>query len=145
MFKSFTTMKRQSLWVLSKRNLLQLLVVNMNKVLVYRSTLMWIIFLKWHCLSFGDAKDWTAFRGLFNDMVVKSNDSSKLSYLKDSLKNEPFYLIKNLTVRKGNFKAQVWKKLLGQYDNNRNIIYASVNALLNLKQTMSESAESIRK
>ena len=42
----------------------------------------------------GDAKDWITFKDLFNDMVVKSNhsDSSKLSYLMDSLKDEPFYL-----------------------------------------------------
>ena len=42
------------------------------------------------------------------------SDSSNLSYLKDSLKDEPFYLIKNLTVTKGNFESQVWKKLLDQ-------------------------------
>ena len=39
-----------------------------------------------------DAKDWITFRDLFNNMVVKSNysDSSKLSYIKDSLKDDLF-------------------------------------------------------
>ena len=54
----------------------------------------------------GDMKDQIYFRDLFNDMVVKSNysDYSKQPYLKDSLKNEPYYLIKNLNVTEGSFK-----------------------------------------
>ena len=94
----------------------------------------------------GDAKDWISFRDVFND-IVKSNysDSSKLSYFKDSLKNEPFYLIKNLTFTEGNFEEQVWKKLLDQYDKNCKIIYAHLNTLLNLKPTTSESSKLIRK
>ena len=55
--------------------------------------------------------------------------------------NKPPYLIKNLNVTDGQFQSQVWQKLLDQYDNNRKVIYAHVNSLINLKPINSESAD----
>ena len=94
----------------------------------------------------GDAKDWIAFRDLFTDMVIKSKNShaAKLSYLKSSLTDEPLYLIKNVNVTNGQFQSQVWQKLLDQYYNNRKIIYAHVNSLINLKTINAETADPLR-
>ena len=97
-------------------------------------------------LQFSDNyKDWVSFRDLFTELVVKSNRSAsaKLYSLKESLSDEPLYLMKNLTVSEGRFEEQIW--LLEKYDNERHIIYAHMNSLLSLKPMSGESADQLRK
>ena len=68
--------------------------------------------------------------------------------MKDSLSNEPLFLIKNLTVSEGNFLDQVWKKLLDYYNNSRNIIYSharvmSEESLLQLRKLVNQVVSSV--
>ena len=95
----------------------------------------------------GDFKECIPYRDLFTQLVVNSalSDSEKLSLLKDSLSNEPYFLIKNLTVAEGQFVDQVWNKLLEHYNNDRNIVYSHVNTLLSLKVMNEESLQQLRK
>ena len=95
----------------------------------------------------GDFKEWVPFRDLFQEVVVKSNYSSaeKLTFLKNSLKNEPLLMIKNLSVTEGQFETEIWQKLLNRYNNDKIIIYSHVNNLLNLKPMTIESDAQLRK
>ena len=56
-------------------------------------------------------------------MVINLNnsDAAKLSYLKDLLSDEPYYIVKNLNVSNCGFAQQLWKKLLDRFDNDCNI------------------------
>ena len=95
----------------------------------------------------GDFKEWIPYKNLFTQLVVNSHlsDAEKLSLLKDSLSNEPLFLIKDLTVTEGHFVDQIWGKLLNRYDNSRNIIYSHVNTLLAVKPMSEESLQQLRK
>ena len=67
----------------------------------------------------GNPKEWISFKNLFTDMVINSNnsDAAKLSCLKDSLSDKPYYIVKNLIVSDVGFARQIWHKLLDRYDN----------------------------
>ena len=95
----------------------------------------------------GDIREWISFRDFFYQLVIKSNKSAaeKLTILKSSLKSQPAFLIKNLSVSENKFEEEIWKKLTDQYDNNKFIIYSHVNALLNLKGITTESDSQLRK
>ena len=63
----------------------------------------------------------------------------KLSYLKESLSDEPISLIKSMAVTEQNF-AVAWEKLLNQYNNHKMIIFAHVNLIISAKPVVKESA-----
>ena len=73
-----------------------------------------IIFLKFRYQSFPEIQRNVFHLNLFTDVVINSNnsDAAKLSYLKDSLSDELYYIVKNLNVSDGGFTLQIWKKLL---------------------------------
>ena len=94
----------------------------------------------------GNYRDWISFKNLFTALVIDSSRTSaeKFSYLKDTLSDEPLFLIKNLTVTVGQFEELIWKTLTNHYDNNKNIIYAHVNAFYAIKKMSSETATQLR-
>ena len=94
----------------------------------------------------GDIRQWLRFQNLFNDMIVKSNrtDAEKLSYLLSALSGEPLALIKTSNVSDGKFETDIWNKLVN-YKNNKRIINAYVDSLLNLKPLQTESAAGIQR
>ena len=95
----------------------------------------------------GDLREWISFRDLFYQLVVKLNTSAaeKLTILKSSLKGQPAFLIKNLSVSENEFEEEIWKKLTDHYEINKFIIYSHVNALVNLKGMTAESDSQLRK
>ena len=61
----------------------------------------------------GKHSDWISYRDLFKSLVVDQpiNDIEKFSYLRESLSNNPFVIIKNIAVSESNFTI-VWEKLV---------------------------------
>ena len=89
----------------------------------------------------GKPTEWIEFRDLFTALVVDSQYSGveKLSYLKESLSDEPLSLIKSMAVTEQNF-AVAWEKLINQYNNNKMIIFSHVNLIISAKPVVKESA-----
>ena len=70
------------------------------------------------------------------------NNIEKLSHLRESLSDDPFILIKN--VSDNNFET-AWNKLISHYDNSKSIIYSHFNDLISIKPMSSESVAELRR
>lgn len=90
--------------------------------------------------------NWLPFFDAFKSLIHSNNDLSeveKLTYLKSSLKGEPFQLISTLETTSNNYQIAV-DLLKERYDNRRRIINNHVHAILNTQIISRESAAQLK-
>lgn len=95
----------------------------------------------------GNIADWTSFKDLFKAAIDKNmmlRGAQKLQYLKAALQGEPATLIKSLTTTDCNYSV-AWKQLNERYENEREIVQALVNKLLNCRELKGESATDLQR
>ncbi|KAJ0183357.1 hypothetical protein K1T71_001333 [Dendrolimus kikuchii] len=93
----------------------------------------------------GDYKDWLSFHDLFESLVHKNPNLSKVNkcqYLKSSLYGDAEKLVKHLQITETNYDI-MWDILNKRYHNKRSILNAFLSKLLNQKR-INESAKAIK-
>lgn len=94
----------------------------------------------------GNYTQWRSFHDAFNSLIHVNTDLSpveKLTYLKSSLKGEPYTLISSLDTTDLNYSV-AWDVLLKRYDNKRRIINSHVQNILNIPISNRETSNSLR-
>lgn len=93
----------------------------------------------------GTPSDWLSFKDLFSSLVLRHPSLTaveKLQYLKTSLVGNAAQLLKNTTLTADNFE-RAWSELESYYDNNRILVNAALQSLLDLKRISKESARDL--
>nr|XP_012232430.1 PREDICTED: uncharacterized protein LOC105678032 [Linepithema humile] len=93
----------------------------------------------------GTPSDWLSFKDLFSSLVLRHPSLTaveKLQYLKTSLIGNAAQLLKNTTLTADNFE-RAWSELESYYDNNRILVNAALQSLLDLKKISNESARDL--
>lgn len=94
----------------------------------------------------GTFSAWRSFYDYFTSIIHSNSDLNniqKLTYLKSSLKGEPFNLVATLETIDSNY-ILAWELLKKRYDNKRRIITNHVQNILNINSVTRDSAIGLR-
>nr|XP_042908418.1 uncharacterized protein LOC122271410 [Parasteatoda tepidariorum] len=94
---------------------------------------------------YGDFNNWMSFKELFLSSIDKNpelTELQKFQYLFASLKGTAHKLISGFSLTDENYK-HAWQTLVARYDNKRELAFAQISKLFNLKAIKSNSAASI--
>jgi NADH dehydrogenase/NADH:ubiquinone oxidoreductase subunit G len=89
---------------------------------------------------------WCSFFDAFNTLIHNNSDLTniqRLTYLKSSLKGEPFELVSTLDITELNYNIAL-DTLKKRYDNKRRIINSHVSNILNIQSITRESATQLK-
>lgn len=93
----------------------------------------------------GDYHTWSSFHDLFTSLVGENEDLTnveRMHYLKTCLTGDAARLVTNLKVKESTFSI-AWKTLVSRYENQRVLISAQLDRLLELKPIKSKSAQEL--
>jgi len=94
----------------------------------------------------GDSNDWLPFRDMFMatvDLNTSLTNTEKLIHLQRSLNGEAARVIQTLALTDGNYNI-AWKALIERYQNEKELLFATMNKIFSQPQITPQSASSIR-
>ncbi|XP_011884042.1 PREDICTED: uncharacterized protein LOC105571179 [Vollenhovia emeryi] len=95
---------------------------------------------------FGKFTEWENFRGIFESLVASQeslSNTQKLHYLKACVTGDAAVLINHIQIADTNYDA-AWKLLVEEYDDQRAIIHAHIQAFAELPIMKTESAGELK-